>query len=39
VALFAADPRQRALERTNVEQQLALLPARARPLPEVDDNF
>jgi transcriptional regulator with XRE-family HTH domain len=39
VPLFASDPRQRALERTNVEQQLALLPARARPLPEVDDDF
>jgi transcriptional regulator with XRE-family HTH domain len=39
VPLFTPDPRQRALEWTNVEQQLALLPARAQPLPEVDDNF
>jgi transcriptional regulator with XRE-family HTH domain len=39
VPLFDPDPRLRARERTNVEEQLALLPTRARPLPEVDDDF
>ena len=39
VPLFDADPRRRALERAHVQEQLALLPARAHPLPEVDDDF
>lgn len=39
VPLFEADLRSAAIEATGVRQQLALLPARARPLPTVDDDF
>lgn len=39
VPLFDADLRSAGIEAAGVRQQLALLPARSRPLPTVDDDF
>ena len=39
VPLFDPDPGRRAAEQDSVRRQLALLPTRAQPLPDVDDNF
>lgn len=39
VPLFDPDPARRAAEAESVRRQLALLPTRAQPLPDVDDDF
>jgi len=39
VPLFDPEPGRRSLEHQITQQQLALLPARVRPLPTIDDDF